>query len=130
MSIGPIQLVGIAVLRSAAPIAYANPFNGGVLAWIGDPSNEWVVTSYVMLGVILCSAAWLLDGSMTFFECRFKTAALMAVAFVGGLVILAEGRKFDPMDYKELITASLCALALFSTFGRVFSKTGDQKEKE
>ena len=38
------------------PMVYANPFNGGLISWIGDPSNDWDLVSYILVGVILCSA--------------------------------------------------------------------------
>lgn len=129
MAAGPIQLAGIAAFRSAAPIAYANPFNGGLMSWIGDTSNEWLVVSYVLAGVILCSAVWLIDGTMTFFESRTKTAALALLLFVGVLIILVEGGKFNPFEWKELITALLFGLAFFSTCGRVFA-TPAKKEND
>lgn len=130
MATGPIQLAGHVVFRSIAPFAYANPFNGGLLSWIGNPDNEWDIISYALAAIILGSAVWLIDGTFAFFENRFKTAGLTMLVFVGVMLVLAEGGKFNPMNYKELITVMLFGLAFFSACGRVFSMTEDQKEKD
>ena len=130
MAIGPMQVAGIAGFRSVAPFAYANPFNGGVLSWIGDPTNEWSIVSYALVAIILGSSVWLVSGAVTFFESQMITATLTAAMYIGVLIILAEGGKFDPTEYKEIMTAGLFGLAFFSTCGRVFSTTDDQKDKK
>lgn len=130
MAVGPIQVASIAAFRSVAPIAYANPFNGGVISWIGDPANSWDIISYLMAGVIACSGLWLWHGTVTFAKTETFTFAGATAIFIGMLAILAEGGRFDPMDWKELLTALLFGLAFFSTGGRVFAMTKDQKKKK
>ena len=128
MAVGPIQVAMVFGFRSVAPFMYANPFNGGVMSWIGNPDNEWNFMSYVMVGVILCSAVWLIDGSITFFETRWKTATLTVPLFLACLIVLAEGGKFDPTKYQEIITVGLFGLAFFSTCGWAFAQKSKDKE--
>ncbi|MGI9490963.1 MAG: hypothetical protein ACR2QF_00905 [Geminicoccaceae bacterium] len=130
MAVGPIQVAAIAGFRSAGPFVYANPFGGGLLSWIGNPDNEWSIISYFVAGLIACSAVWLIDGALTFFESRMISATLALAVFIGLLLVLAEGGKFDPTRWREIIAASLFGLAYMSTCGRVFSRTEDQKDKK
>ena len=126
---GPGRISIIAGSRSVGPFAYANPFNGGLMGWIGDPTNTWDIISYALAALILVTAVWYIDGAVTFFETRFKTAFLAAIAFLSVLLVLAQGGKFHPFEWRELIAASLFALAFFATCGRVFAITADQKKE-
>lgn len=129
MALGPGRITLIAGSRSVGPFAYANPFNGGLMSWVGDPANHWDIVSYALVGFILVTAVWYIDGAVTFFESRFKTAVISAALFFGVLVVLAEGAKFDPFDYRQLIAAGLFGLAFFATCGRVFSTTEDMRKE-
>ena len=130
MAVGPVQVAGIAVFRSAAPFMYANPFNGGILSWIGDASNNWVVISYILAALMLGSAVWLIAGTVAFFESRSKTAIFASLIVLGVIAILAEGNKFDPFDWKHVTAAMLFCAAFFSTCGRVFAKADSEDKKE
>lgn len=130
MAIGPIQFAAAVGFRSVAPMAYANPFNGGLISWVADPSNDWDVIAYVLIAVIACSAAWLVNGTITFFETRLKTAAVTLVVVVMLLVALVQGDKFNPFDWRQVTTAGLFVLAYLSACGRVFAYTEDQKDKD
>jgi hypothetical protein len=109
---------------------YANPFNGGFISWVGDPNNEWVYLSYALVVVILCSGVWLIHGTVTFFKAEPITASIAGAMFIGVLIMLAEGEKFQPTDNDQLMTAALFGLAFFSTCGRVFAMAADQKDKK
>lgn len=128
MAVGPIQFAGAVGFRSVAPMAYANPFNGGIISWIGDPNNTWDIVSYVLVGVIVCSGTWLINGAMTFFETRGKTATLSSVLVIGMLVILAQGGKYNPTDWQHTTTAALFVLAYLSACGRIFALSEEDKK--
>ncbi len=129
MAVGPIHIAGIAGFRSVAPLAYANPFNGGLLSWVGDPTNTWDTMSYVVVVLMLGSTVYLINGAITFFEVRTKTAILTTPLFFLCLVVLSEGGRLDPTDYKHVITAMIAGLAFFSTCGAVFAMS-DAKDKK
>lgn len=129
MAVGPIQIAGIAGARGIAPMAYANPFNGGLVSWIADSSHSWDIISYVIAALVLGSAVFLINGAITFFETKTKTAALTMVLFTGVMIALAEGGRMDPTNYKHVITAVMFGLAFFSTCGAVFARAESQEKK-
>ena len=126
MAVGSIQIAGIAGVRGIAPMAYANPFNGGLMSWIADPSHNWDIISYVVAALVLGSAVCLINGAVTFFEMKTKTAAVTAALFVGVMIALAEGGRMDPTNYKHLITMVMFGLAFFSTCGAVFARAEEK----
>lgn len=130
MAVGPGQLFIITAFRSVAPMAYANPFNGGLLSWIGDPANDWEIISYVLAMIMLCSAIWLWVGAVGFAKTESISFVGALGLFVGLMVVLAEGEKFDPFDWRELTTAGLFCLAFLAVCGRVFAVAKDQKSSK
>lgn len=128
MSVGPIHFAGTVMGRSIGPMIYANPFNGGLVSWIGDSSNSWDTVSYVLVVIILCSATWLANSAMTFFERRSKTAIMSCCVLAALLVVLVQGDKFDPLDWRQTTAAILFSLAYLSSCGRLFAMTEGEKK--
>ena len=132
MAAGPIHIAGSAMIRTIGPLAAGNPFNGGLLSWIGDPSNTWYSVSYVLVAIILGMGAWLLHSSIAFIKTQTFTALGVLILFGGCMLVLSEGGKYDPTDWRETMTAAMFGLALLSTCGKyfAFAETDDRKKKK
>lgn len=129
MASSPVHFAAAFLGRSVAPMIYANPFSNNLLTWIGDPSNTWNIMSYLATAIVAASAVWLIHGATSFFKKECISAVLATVVVIGLSVILMEGNKFDPLDWKQATAAMLFILAFFSVCGRYFSYTEDQKDK-
>lgn len=121
------QLAGSWMLRSIPAFAAADPFDGNLLTWVGDPDNTWFYASWIVIAVMAIGVIVMAKTSIYFAETQKALFGVTCLTYAGLIYIAAEGGKFDPTNLQHDTTAVLFFIALTSAVGVWIAKA---KEKE